>query len=103
MAQIYVSPNAATAAQDDGTKPAMLPPGNLLPFFLVTALFYLWAIPNNMNDVLIPQFMKSFELSRFEAVLVQSAFYMGSFLLAMPAAFMMKRAGYEAGSFVGPL
>ena len=103
MAQIYVSPNAATATYDDGTKPAMLPPGNLLPFFLVTALFYLWAIPNNMNDVLIPQFMKSFELSRFQAVLVQSAFYMGYFLLAMPAAFMMKRAGYKAGIVVGLL
>ncbi len=103
MAQIYVSPNAATAAQDDGSKPAMLPPGNLVPFFLVTALFYLWAIPNNMNDVLIPQFMKSFELSRFQAVLVQSAFYMGYFLLAMPAAIMMKRAGYKAGIVTGLL
>ncbi len=108
MAQIYVSPNAAATngykvAHDDGAKPAMLPPGNLLPFFLVTALFYLWAIPNNMNDVLIPQFMKSFELSRFQAVLVQSAFYMGYFLLAMPAAFMMKRAGYKAGIVVGLL
>ena len=103
MAQIYVSPNAATATYDDGAKPAMLPPGNLLPFFLVTALFYLWAIPNNMNDVLIPQFMKSFELSRFQAVLVQSAFYMGYFLLAMPAAIMMKRAGYKAGIVVGLL
>jgi FHS family L-fucose permease-like MFS transporter len=103
MAQIYVSPNAAIAPPEDGSKPAMLPPGNLLPFFLVTALFYLWAIPNNMNDVLIPQFMKSFELSRFQAVLVQSAFYMGYFLLAMPAAMMMKRAGYKAGIVVGLL
>jgi len=101
MAQIYVSPNAATVSHDDGSKPAMLPKGLLLPFFLVTALFYLWAIPNNMNDVLIPQFMKSFELSRFQAVLVQSAFYMGYFLLAMPAAYMMKRTGYKSGIVLG--
>ncbi len=40
---------------------------NLIPFILVTALFYLWAIPNNLNDILIPQFMKSFELNRFQA------------------------------------
>jgi MFS family permease len=96
MAQIYVSPNTATSTPDDGARPAMLPPGLFVPFFLVTALFFLWAIPNNMNDVLIPQFMKSFELSRFQAVLVQSAFYMGYFLLAMPAAILMKRAGYKA-------
>ena len=101
MAQIYVSPNAATVSHDDGSKPAMLPKGLLLPFFLVTTLFYLWAIPNNMNDVLIPQFMKSFELSRFQAVLVQSAFYMGYFLLAMPAAYMMKRTGYKSGIVLG--
>jgi FHS family L-fucose permease-like MFS transporter len=103
MAQIYVSPNAAVTAPDDGTHPAMLPKGLRVPFFLVTALFFLWAIPNNMNDVLIPQFMKSFELSRFQAVLVQSAFYMGYFLLAMPAALFMKRAGYKTGIVIGLL
>ena len=104
MAQIYVSPNAAALEQDQtGPPPGMLPKGQLVPFFLVTALFYLWAIPNNMNDVLIPQFMKAFELSRFQAVLVQSAFYMGYFLLAMPAAIFMKRAGYKAGIVTGLL
>ena len=39
----------------------------MLPFFLVTALFFLWAIPNNLNDILIRQFMKSFEISRLQA------------------------------------
>jgi len=47
---------------------------NLVPFLLVTALFFLWGIPNNLNDVLIRQFMKSFEITRFKAGLVQSAF-----------------------------
>jgi FHS family L-fucose permease-like MFS transporter len=103
MAQIYISPNAATGITDDGTHAPMLPAGKMVPFFLVTALFFLWAIPNNMNDVLIPQFMKSFELSRFQAVLVQSAFYMGYFLLAIPAALLMKRAGYKAGIVTGLL
>jgi hypothetical protein len=40
---------------------------NMVPFILVTALFFLWGIPNNLNDVLIRQFMKSFEISRFQA------------------------------------
>ena len=53
----------------------------LLPFILVTSLFYLWAVPNNLNDILIPQFMKSFELNRLQAGLVQSAFYIGYFIL----------------------
>ena len=79
----------------------MIPPGVLLPFILVTALFFLWGIPNNLNDVLIRQFMKSFAISRFKAGLVQSAFYLGYFCLSMPAALMMRRYGYKAGLVLG--
>ena len=76
---------------------------NLLPFILVTALFYLWAIPNNLNDILIPQFMKSFELSRFQAGLVQSAFYLGYFCMALPAALVMDKYNYKTGIIIGLL
>ncbi|HKT48615.1 MAG TPA: L-fucose:H+ symporter permease [Candidatus Acidoferrales bacterium] len=82
-------------------KHALFPAGHLLPFILVTALFFFWGIPNNLNDVLIRQFMKSFEISRFQAGLVQSAFYLGYFLLAIPAALLMRRAGYKAGFIFG--
>jgi FHS family L-fucose permease-like MFS transporter len=73
----------------------------MVPFVLVTALFFLWAIPNNFNDILIRQFMKSFEISRLQAGLIQSAFYMGYFLLAMPAGQIMRRAGYKTGIIIG--
>src|SRR5271157_1072571 len=82
---------------------SLFPAGQIVPFILVTALFFLWGIPNNLNDVLIRHFMKSFEISRFQAGLVQSAFYMGYFLLAIPAALMMKRVGYKSGFVVGLL
>ena len=81
----------------------LLPAGQLLPFVLVTVLFFLWGIPNNLNDVLIRHFMKSFAITRFQAGLVQSAFYMGYFLLAMPAAFLMRRVGYKPGFVIGLL
>ena len=74
---------------------------NLVPFLLVTALFFLWGIPNNLNDVLIRQFMKSFEITRFKAGLVQSAFYLGYFSLSMPAALIMRRFGYKTGLVTG--
>jgi FHS family L-fucose permease-like MFS transporter len=74
-----------------------------VPFVLVTVLFFLWGIPNNLNDVLIRQFMKSFAISRFEAGLIQFAFYLGYFLLAMPAAILMRRSGYKAGFIIGLL
>lgn len=81
----------------------LFPRGHLVPFVLVTVLFFLWGIPNNLNDVLIKQFMKSFAITRFQAGLVQSAFYMGYFVLAMPAAFLMRRLGYKAGIVTGLL
>lgn len=80
---------------------SLLPRGALLPFALVTTLFFLWGIPNNLNDILIRQFMKSFAMTRVQAGLIQSAFYMGYFLLAMPAAFVMRRLGYKSGFVIG--
>lgn len=82
-------------------KSALVAPGNTVPFILVTALFFLWGVPNAFNDILIKQFMKSFELNRFQAGLVQFAFYMGYFLLALPAALVMKRYSYKVGLVSG--
>jgi len=79
----------------------LIPAGRFLPFFLVTALFFLWGIPNNLNDILIRQFMKSFEINRLQAGLVQSAFYLGYFLVAFPAGRFMNRAGYKTGILIG--
>ena len=84
-------------------KDGIFPAGQITLFILITVLFFLWAIPNNLNDVLIRQFMKSFAISRFQAGLVQSAFYMGYFLLAMPAALLMRRFGYKFGFITGLL
>jgi len=70
---------------------------------LITSLFFLWGMANNLNDVLIKQFKKAFVLSDFEVGLVQSAFYLGYFLLALPAGLVMRRFGYKAGVVVGLL
>jgi MFS transporter, FHS family, L-fucose permease len=78
-------------------------PGYLLPFILVTILFFMWGIPNNLNGVLIKQFMKSMEISRFQAGLIQSAFYMGYFVLAVPAGILMRRYSYKTGIICGLL
>jgi FHS family L-fucose permease-like MFS transporter len=79
----------------------LLSRSSLIPFILVTSLFFLWGIPNNLNDILIRQFMKSFLITRLQAGLVQSAFYMGYFLLALPSALYMRKLGYKAGFVTG--
>ncbi len=89
------------SSKNKQTRAPLVPAARMLPFVLVTALFFLWAIPNNMNDILISQFMKSFQINRLQAGLVQSAFYLGYFFLAIPAAELMRRAGYKAGILVG--
>ena len=82
-------------------KAGFITQGVLLPFILVTVLFFMWGIPNNLNGILIKQFMKSMELSRFEAGLIQSAFYLGYFVLAIPAALLMRRYSYKTGIVFG--
>jgi hypothetical protein len=47
---------ATTDAKDWPKSRSIFPTGQLLPFFLVTALLFLWGIANNLNDVLIRQF-----------------------------------------------
>lgn len=84
-------------------KPRVFPAGNLLPFLLVTALFMFWGIAVNLNDVLIKQFMKSFEISRLAAGFVQTFFFFGYFALAMPAAFVMRKYNYKTGLIIGLL
>src|SRR6202167_2606836 len=93
---------------DNSTHPThgdvpLVPRQYKVVFALITTLFFLWAIPNNLNDVLIRQFMKSFVITRFQAGLVQSAFYLGYFVLAMPAALLMRKTGYKTGIIVGLL
>ena len=85
---------------DDG---ALFPSEGKAAFFLVTGLFLLWGVANNLNDVLIRQFMKSFELTRLQAGLVQSAFYIGYFTFSIPAALIMRSRGYKTGLVTGLL
>ena len=70
---------------------------------LIVSLFFLWGVANNLNDILIKQFKKAFELSDFQAGLVQSAFYLGYFLLAIPAGLCMRRFGYKGALLIGLL
>lgn len=81
----------------------MFPVGHLVPFVLVTALFFLWGMSNNLTDILVQQFKKSLELSQFSAQLVQTANFFGYFCMAIPAGLLMRRWGYKAGMVTGLL
>jgi FHS family L-fucose permease-like MFS transporter len=74
-----------------------------VPFALVTSLFFLWAFGVNLNDILIPHLKKAFHLSDFRSSLIQTAFFGGYFLAALPAGWLMERIGYKRGILVGLL
>jgi MFS transporter, FHS family, L-fucose permease len=68
---------------------------------LIVGLFLMWGIANSLNDVLVAQFKKAFRLSDFGSGLVQSAFYVGYFVFAIPASIFMRRFGYRAAVILG--
>jgi MFS transporter, FHS family, L-fucose permease len=75
----------------------------LLPFILVTSLFFLWSIGVNLNDVLIPHLKKAFDLTDFQSSFIQVAFFGGYFLAAFPAGRLMEKIGYKRGILIGLL
>lgn len=72
-------------------------------FLLLCCIFALWAAAASMNDVLIAHFKTVFLLSDFQTAFVQSAFYLGYFFLAIPAAMTVRRYSYKTAILVGLL
>lgn len=69
----------------------------IIPFALLCSLFFLWAVANNLNDILLPQFQQAFTLTNFQAGLIQSAFYFGYFIIPIPAGILMKNSVIKQG------
>src|SRR5260370_16676905 len=67
---------------------------------MVTSLFFLWALGVNLNDILIPHLKKAFGLSDFRSSLIQTAFFGGYFLAALPAGWLMENVAYKRGILV---
>ncbi len=73
----------------------------LVPFVLITSLFFLWAFGVNLNDILIPHLKKAFGLTDFQSSFIQVAFFGGYFLAAFPAGRLMEKIGYKKGILAG--
>jgi len=83
------------------SKASIFPSGYMLTFLLTTLIFFVWGMSNNLTDILVQQFKKSFELNVIQAQLVQTAVFLAYFVMAMPAALLMRRFGYKMGLVVG--
>lgn len=72
-----------------------------LPFILVSSLFFLWGIANNLNGILIPHLRKALQLTNMQSTFVDTAVYLAYFSAAIPAGMILKRFGYKKGIIAG--
>ena len=75
----------------------------LIPFILVTSLFFLWGISNNLTGILIPHLRKALLLTNTQSTLVDTAVYLAYFLAAIPSGLMLNKYGYKIGIIAGLL
>jgi len=73
----------------------------LLPFCLVTVLFLLWGIANNMTDTLLSAFKRIMSMTDTQTSLIQFAFYGSYFCFALPAALYIRKYSYKSGVILG--
>lgn len=76
---------------------------NLLPFILVTSLFFLWALTSNLIPTLIPHLKKACRLTDFQSAFIDSAYWIAYFIIAIPAGLVMKKFGYKKAIIAGLL
>ena len=72
-----------------------------IPFILITSLFLVWGLANNMTDTLLAAFKRIMSMTDFQTSWIQIAFYGSYFCLAIPAALYIKRFSYKSGVLLG--
>ncbi len=73
----------------------------VLLFIVLVGCFTAWGVAADLTTPMVAGFKRIFEMSTFQASLVQLAYYGAYFLLALPAAFVNQRFGYKAGILTG--
>lgn len=71
------------------------------PFILITSLFFMWGLANNLTDTLLAAFRRIMSMTDLETAWIQVAFYGSYFCLALPAAIFIKRFTYKSGVLLG--
>ena len=87
----------------DGGKKSLVYQGFMIPFILITSLFFLWGFAHGCLDVLNKHFQELLNMSKAKSAFVQFVFYGGYFFMAIPAGLLMQRVGYKRGIIFGLL
>lgn len=90
------NPNEASGEQGSGKK-------YLLPFILITSLFFLWGMAHGLDGILIPHLKKACQLNNSQSTLIDTAIYLAYFIMAIPAGMIIKKIGYKNSIITGLL
>src|SRR3954471_3018780 len=82
-------------------KPPLIGHGMLVLFIALIGCFTAWGIAQDLTTPMVAGFKRIFDMSTFQASLVQLAYFGAYFLLALPAAFINQRFGYKTGILTG--
>jgi len=74
---------------------------HIVTFTLMCSLFLLWGFCSGLLDNLNKHFQNTLHISKFESGFVQNAFYMGYFIMALPAGIISRKFGYKGGIIAG--
>jgi len=80
----------------------IIPKGIVLPFILLSSLFFAWAIPNNLTDTMLAAFKRIMSLTDTKTAWIQVACYLlGYGCFAIPGALIIKKFTYKSGVLLG--
>ena len=82
-------------------KKPLVPKKYLFTFILITSLFALWGVANDITNPMVAAFQTVMELSAAKASLIQFAFYGGYATMAIPAALFIRKYSYKSGILLG--
>jgi FHS family L-fucose permease-like MFS transporter len=97
-----VAKDHSTAEEAQGTKSEpLVGKGMLVLFIALISCFTAWGVAQDLTTPMVAGFKRIFDMSTFQASLVQLAYFGAYFLLALPAAFINQRFGYKTGILTG--
>jgi len=77
---------------------ALTSPGYLVPFIIVTALFFIFGFITNLNMGLVPHLKKIFEIQKlpvWEAMLAEGVFFAAYLVFSVPTSKLIEAIGYK--------
>lgn len=72
-----------------------------LAFYVLCSAFFMWAIPNNLQTIMMPQLQLGIMMNNFTTSLLDTNFYIGYFFAPIIAGLIANKLGYKSTIIIG--